>query len=369
MPSTPHPTLARRLAPRGFTIVELLVVVAIIVMLLGVLLVALNVAARRAQAANSQVFLSSISQAITRFEADIGYLPPVLGRASANPSSGVGLGRDLLMPPAWTVNSGSGQPDATSIAALQDWYSYTSLPEYLLGYGDRFADGYGAMGTLPPSPANSPGAKEIPLLGIRSPGTDGVWGALVNPANFPTAQGRFVGRNNTGLPFASASAGNGVAIQGKVYGPYIDLKDDSMLGAINGVDSQGEPIIVRAGEVPNFDALPKVFLDYWGNPIQYYRKPYAFADLKGPDPTPSTSPGVRPATRDLGDIFALRPAEYRPGEEAVGVADADGDNSTLTRLKAGRWALLSRGGDKGWDKTRRRDVNGLNRDNLVEVGQ
>ena len=88
MPSTPHPTLARRLAPRGFTIVELLVVVAIIVMLLGVLLVALNVAARRAQAANSQVFLSSISQAITRFEADIGYLPPVLGRASANPSSG-----------------------------------------------------------------------------------------------------------------------------------------------------------------------------------------------------------------------------------------------------------------------------------------
>jgi type II secretory pathway pseudopilin PulG len=351
----------------GFSIVELLVVVAIIVALIGILVVALNTAARRAQAANTQFLLSSIGQALVRFEQDIGYLPPVLGRAGTGPSAGAGLGRDLLQPPPWTVDASTGVPTAQAIVDLQNWFSYTTLPEYLLGYGDRFADGYGAMGSLPPS-GTSPGATEIPLLGIRSPGRDGVWGALINPLS-PSGGGRFVNRNNTGFSAANVSSGNAVLLQGRVYGPYLDLKEDAIIAGLVGFDPNGEPILARPGEQNYSDNLPKVFVDYWGSPIHYYRKAYAFLDLKGPDPTPAANPGVRPVARDLGDIFALRPFEFRPGEEAVGVADASGDSATLTRLKAANWALMSRGADKSWTRDRRRDSDEFNRDNIVEVGQ
>lgn len=69
--------------------------------------------------------------------------------------------------------------------------------------------------------------------------------------------------------------------------------------------------MVRPDEVTNFDALPKVLLDYWGSPILLpgglrTRGP------QGPDRAPPTNPGVRPLTRDLGDVFALRPYEFAP---------------------------------------------------------
>lgn len=341
-------------------------VVAIIVTLIGILVVALGTAARRAQAANTQFFLSSIGQALVRFETDMGYLPPVLGRAATGASSGVGLGRDLVPPPNWVVN-GAGVPDQASIDALQVWYSVTTLPEYLLGYGDRFADGYGAMGPLPAAPGSA-GAVEVPLLGLRSPGPDGVWGALLTPLS-TSGGGRFVNRNNTGFPAANANGGNGAALRGKVYGPYLDLKEDLVIAGLTGFDVNGDPILVRPGDAGYSDDLPKVFVDYWGSPIHYYRKAYAFLDLKGPDPEPSLGAGVRPVMRDLGDVFTLRPAEFRPGEEAVGVGDSASDTATLARLKAARWAVLSRGADKNWDRFRRRDVDGFNRDNIVEVGQ
>lgn len=362
--SVRHP----RTTARGFSIVELLVTIGIIVALLGILLVALNIASRRAQSTRSQFLLTTLVQGTARFKTDLGYDPPILGRTFSGFSTGEGLLRDLIGPPAWTVDGG-GEPNPSSLDNWQRWYSITSLPEYLLGYGDRGVDGYGVAGSAA-SAAGSNGGKESPPLGFRSPGEDGAWGALLNPRGGQQGNGRFAARNPFGGISASAylnpASRNAELLQGKVFGPYIDLKDTSILGAVKGLDSVGAPIIV-ASDDPQFDTLPKVFVDYWGSPIRYYRRAYATGDLKGPDPASQLAPFAR--RRDLGDIFCLRPFEFRQGEDVDGAVDANGDRGTLPRLKAAQVAVFSAGADKRVDEAARRDAGGFNQDNLLEVGQ
>jgi type II secretory pathway pseudopilin PulG len=354
-----------RPSPRGFSIVELLVVIGIIVALLGILVVALNIASRRAQSAKTQFLLTTLVQGTAKFKIDIGYDPPVLGRTPTGFSQGEGLLRDLIGPPGWSVGA-DGEPNAASVSNWQNWYSITSLPEYLLGYGDRGVDGYGVAGSLSTA-GNTPGSKESPALGFRSPGEDGVWGALLNPRGGQQGNGRFGSRN----PFGGSNAAeysnrNAKILEGKVFGPYIDLKDTSILGGLKGLDSTGAPIIV-ASDDPQFDTLPKVFIDYWGNPIRYYRRAYATGDLKGPDPV--TLLGANARRRDLGDLFCLRPFEFRQGEDVAGAIDGSGDGGTLPRLKSAAVAVFSPGADKRVDETARRDEGGFNQDNLLEIGQ
>lgn len=342
----------------GFTIVELLVVIAIIIALLGTLLAALALASRRAQSTQTQVFLTSISNALVQFERDVGYMPPLLGDPTA-PT--VDTARDYFGQPTWALDAG-GQPTPVSVSDFQRWRSVTSLPEYLLGYGDRTQDGNGVF-DVSNAPSGSPGARE-PILGIRHPSDDGCWGCLLNPRNGQPL-GSLKARNTIDVTGAYNPANaNGAAIQGKVFGPYLQVSDNTNLGGIKSFDGNGDPVIVLPGDDANFEQLPKVFIDYWGSPIEYYRRPYNVPDLKTREAWASDVLG-----RDLGDIFALRPAEFKPGEDRNGVADAANDDGTTARLKASSFALLSRGADKALDRTTRRDVNGFNRDNLVEVGQ
>ncbi len=63
---------------RGFTTIELMVVIGIVTMLLGILLVAIGGASRTAQAANTRALMNSMKTALVTFRNDIGYLPPVL---------------------------------------------------------------------------------------------------------------------------------------------------------------------------------------------------------------------------------------------------------------------------------------------------
>ena len=363
-----RPTRLASRPGRGFSIVELLVVIGIIVALLGILVVALNVATRRAQGAKTQFLLTTIVQGTAKFKTDMGYDPPMLARTATGYSTGEGLLRDLIGPPAWNVGI-DGEPNSQSVGNWQQWYSITSLPEYLLGYADRGVDGYGVAGSLS-SAGTGPGSRESPPLGFRSPGEDGAWGALFNPRGGQQGNGRFASRNPFGgsnaSEYASASSRNAKILEGKVFGPYIDLKDTSILGGIKGLDSNGAPIIV-ASDDPNFDTLPKVFVDYWGTPIRYYRRAYATGDLKGPDPV--TLLGANARRRDLGDIFCLRPFEFRQGEDVAGAVDGNGDAGTLPRLKSAAVAIFSVGPDKRVDESARRDAGGFNQDNLLEVGQ
>ena len=119
---------------RGFTITEMLVTVGVIVVLAGILITSLSSASRTAQKAKTDYLMQSIKSGIERFRADHGYIPPVLGN-NGTAANSPGFGRDLLELPPEVDGAGSNFNDAAT--EYNGWYSYTSLPEYLLGYGDR----------------------------------------------------------------------------------------------------------------------------------------------------------------------------------------------------------------------------------------
>ncbi|MBM4112525.1 MAG: type II secretion system protein, partial [Phycisphaerae bacterium] len=274
-----RPARTRTTARRGaFTLVELLVTIGIILVVLSTALAALSFASRRAQRANTEFLLTSIKNGLERFKVDHGYYPPSLGVPSQLTSAGVGdtlgwssgwpstnlanigAGRDLLIPPFNTGAAGTGKTahwnTVPKRAGLQRWHSVTSLPEYLLGYGDRSADGYG---TVVDASTVLPGAREKPRLGIRAPGRDGVWGAAITPVTASEISGAGLGGNYTGATLNSnpnvlaglysnrnlapppkilqaattgSEIGNNDAaclprtrinLEGKVFGPYLEI--------------------------------------------------------------------------------------------------------------------------------------------------
>ena len=331
----------------GFTVVELLVVLAIIILLVGILLVGLNQAAGTAQAAQTRFLMNSISAGLVQFKRDHGYLPPVLGEVASFSQYGQspGWSRDVLLPEL--------QSDQN------EWFSLTSPAEYLIGYGDRTADGYGIVGGFDQANDTEPGWLESPPTGFRSPGQDGVWGSLFNPreglSNFA---GTFLARNpgNAGTPFVSNPTGNDsganqVLVRGRVFGPYLELKDENLLGGLRPDGSVARP------EDPDYARYPKVILDYWGTPIRYYRTPYLEGD-----------PRAAPPGTGLENIFALRPWDFPEGVEVDGAEDANGDTATSPQLKSAEFALFSLGPDRQASNGVRADESEFNRDNIVEIG-
>ncbi len=351
---------------RAFTIIELLTVVGIIVVLVGLLVVAVSSASKAAQAASTRSMMGAVSRALTQFKTDIGYLPPVLGFPTVGASqpganySGRGYLRDLVLPPIVDTVS----PTPQQVNQIQNYYSMTSMVEYLIGPGGRDEDGYGAIG-IPGT--TTQGFKELPPAGIRSPLKDGVWGAYLNPNTLTQPLGNFSRRN---LPQGTTANTSTVAnVSGRVLGPYLELKDGSLIGAIVGTDAvTGQPIVARAGDNNWNPNAPKVLLDYYGQPIRYYRKGYANADPKrvgGKEVGGGLGTGVG---WDLSDIFVLRPQRFLPNTEIDGLPDGNGDTTTSRSLQMADFALFSSGPDQRADFTVRSDASLFNEDNVVEVG-
>ena len=354
-------------ARRAFTIIELLTVVGLIVVLAGLLVVAVSSASKAAQAASTRSMMGAVSRGLTQFKTDMGYLPPVLGfpTTGASQTGSVGYLRDLILPPILT-----GAPTPLQVTQIQNYYSMTAMVEYLIGPGGKDEDGYGAIGTVSQwtDPAVKVAAlKESPSAGIRSPLKDGVWGAYSNPNTGTQSPGNFSRRN---LPQGIASNTSTVAnVSGRVLGPYLELKDGSLLGAIVGTDSvTGQPIVARAGDNNWNPTAPKVLLDYYGQPMRYYRKGYANGDPKrigGKQVGGGLGTGVG---WDLSDIFVLRPQRFDPNTEIDGLADALGDTGSSKSLQMADFAFFSSGPDQRADFTTRRDATLFNEDNIVEVG-
>ena len=348
-------------ARRAFTIIELLVVVGIIVTLVGLLIVAVSRSAKASQEASTRSLMATVSRGLTQFRTDLGYLPPVLGYPSSGPSSEgtVGYLRDLVLPP-----TSSASPSSQQVAVLQSYYSMTSMIEYLLGPGGRDQDGFGAVG-IPLG--GTAGMKEMPPVGIRSPLKDGVWGAFSNPRTGSTgALGNFSRRN---LPQGNgANTSTLPNVSGRSLGPYLELKDGSLLGAIVGSDSSGLPIVARAGDNNWRSDAPKVLLDYYGQPIRYYRRGYSDGDPRRVGGKQVGGGGGVGIGWDLSDIFVLRPQRFAPNTEVDGLPDGNGDSTTSRLLQMSDFALFSSGPDQLANFGVRADAAGLNADNVVEVG-
>ena len=344
---------------RGFTVVEMLVTLAMIIVLVGILVVALSQASGTAQKAQTSFLMNSMSAGLAQFKGDHGYVPPVLGDGAAfggagTPDNQPGWSRDAIVPPNWGSNPSPGQ-----VADYQGWYSVTSPAEYLLGYGNRSGDGYGIVtNDSNPFPDIVPGSIESPTLGFRSPGFDGAWNSIFNPRRgFEGFSGSFAARNpggfvTDGTSFPPNINDNGVKIRGRIYGPYLEIKDENSLGGLRPDGSIARP------EDPDYVDRPKVILGYWGTPIRYYRRPYLGADPRA-DATDSF---------DLGDLFAMRPWNIETGVESNGIADGEGDRSTTPQLKSAEFGLLSAGPNRRIDNSRRFDTDELNRDNIQEIG-
>ncbi len=115
---------------RGFTIVELLIVMAMIILLLSILIVAIAAATRTSQSASSRALMNSMKQALVRFKEDVGYYPPLFGPP---PAAGFGGNspdflRQLFPPPNPALLSDQEYRDQ-----IQDWWSSAAMADYLIG--------------------------------------------------------------------------------------------------------------------------------------------------------------------------------------------------------------------------------------------
>ncbi len=335
----------------GFTLIELLIVTAMIILLLSILIVAVNAASRTAQLTNTRALMNSISQALVRFREDVGYLPPVLGDVTPTVLDPLNHDfRKLFDPRGEDLNVGTADdilPDGPNYAEnVQEWYSVTTLADYLLGYGNDQQDAYEGVG-------------------IRHPGTDAVWGATILGA----ADGSLGARNS----------GAGAASAGKVYGPYLQLKDERLIASTDGtLDANDNLNVYFPGEGNYNDGDPKVITDYWGRPIRYYRTVYKPGAINYPYRAANAG-GFTPT---LADVFVLRPWEVKSGAESDSlIEDELGDPTASFELKTAAFALFSPGPDRSHDETARADVytnpdvegdldgiSGENEDNIVEVG-
>lgn len=346
-----RPRFARRqpLSRPAFTIVELLVTVAIIILLLSVLLIAMNAATNASKKSNTLWLMDSISKGLIRFREDIGYYPPILGVAPGT------------VAPVNDHRKLHETPDPDDPVAINAWYSATTLADYLVGWDIGTNDGFG-------SGTGWAATNEIPPTGIRHPGnSDGVWGALDNPSP-------------SGAPSGSLAARN-PPTSGRVFGPYLELKDRNLLGSINGTFDYFQSFnVFFPGDVGYNASNPHVIADYWGKPIRYYRRPY---------PRGAITQAYRPVERDddptttyqvptLSDFYFLRPYSVKPGAEAnARFKDVNGDETTSRDLDAAEFALFSSGPDRAVNYAVRVDFPGsptplstehVNADNIIVTG-
>lgn len=362
-----------RTAPRGFTIIELMVSVSIVVLLAALTITAVSSARGKAKEAQATALMTSLSQATVAFKSDHGYVPPLLDE-----------NRDEILPLTQAELLQRATAPATHIQRMAGRFSVTSPAEYLLGYGTWLDDGFGAADeSAAPYSFGSLGidadSVESPLTGIRSPGPTGHWSGIDE-----NGDGRISllerRRGNAGISTGAPRRPEGLGgTDGKQYGPYVGIENPRFLGVTTGELEGGGTrfVVLFPGESGYDETLPRVICDPWGNPIQYFRRP-TWAGRPGAiiedvyDSAENRFPGPL-----LSDVIRLRPWEIAPGEGVDGLSDqnpdvgSDGDPTTTARLNSAEFAFASAGRDGLFapvDADYRRDADEFNEDNLVEVG-
>jgi len=215
---------------RGFTLVELLVVIVIIALLIGISAVATVRALKSAEVSATKFLMRSLSDGLEQFHTDFGYYPPLL--------------RDDFtknMPERSVLEV---QPDAGDIQRSYRYFSMTSLPAYLVGVG-RLEPTELTAGLDPDRHDGIAGP------GIRDPGPDHSWGGALKRED-----------NNPGKT-------------GRVFGPYVDLAGDGGMRPASvadfGSDTGDNPRFPGVDSDGDLDQSMPIIVDAWGKPIRYYR--------------------------------------------------------------------------------------------------
>lgn len=214
----------RRFGSRGFSMIELMVVIAVIAILVS--LVVVGGSRIRAIADNKQAkqVLVSIKTGLEQFHETYGYYPPLL--------------------------DDSGQSTGGLLSVIQketdfrdvSFYSTLTLVPYLIGVGDINLDGVPDLTGIGDNNDDDGLSGE----GFRDPGRDHSWGGAIKAEN----------RSKYWKAYNNASS-DGKTLTGKVTKRLVEL-DESLKPAI---DRQGLPIK---------DRYLFQLTDIWEVPIRYY---------------------------------------------------------------------------------------------------
>jgi len=210
-----QPDGLRGLGPhRGFTVVELLVVTALIALLVSLVVVALGRARAGGERASTRNLLRTVALGIEGFRSDFGYYPPLLDD-------------DLEV-----------AEDEDELEDV-DYWSALTLTSYLVGVNDLNRNGeFGAR-------SGDDFDDGVAGPGFRDPGPDRAWGG----ADDADLREQYWQRR---------AAFNDGELTGPTYDPYIELGDGDLIDVYR--DRGGQEV---EGQFE--------IRDVWGNAVRYYR--------------------------------------------------------------------------------------------------
>ena len=311
------------LATRGFTLVELLITISIIVLLIGILIPASSLVLSGSRESANQALLRTLADGAYSFSEDHRYYPPLLA-----PDTGGGLPSEMYA----ADHTDSSRTATERRDALEDirWHSVTTPALYLLGLGDLAPDaaevsqppGWLSDDTDPNFENRHDGAEG---LGIRSPGPDRSWGGAVDRRRHrPTFSGR-------------------------VYGPYVDPTiGETQVRAARIDDFTTRTVTsppLSESDVERMGML--VIVDRFDAPIRYY-KDWPERDL-------NATPG---ANNDEPATLVDAPLELIAYASISDYRDARDQPSRLpdNELIGAPAAFLSAGPDGRWGEREREEL-------------
>tara|TARA_E500000318_G_scaffold86482_5_gene83047 strand:+ start:101937 stop:103073 length:1137 start_codon:yes stop_codon:yes gene_type:complete len=254
---------------RGFTLMELLVVIVITLVLLTLVLSGLNRATKAGRRAATQESVSSLAKAVDQFKQEFGFLPPLI-----HDGMPISAGESDFRP--FDYLSGSSLPDGPTFLVDDGPYEYQTLTVWNEGVDAEFFRGRNNGGPFDAGWSEerawndrrySKYALAYYLTGVLDKAVDGVRGPGMTR---PIVDGSFLG---VGYPV------------GSVREKYEPLMDTERRGAriVNGYVEPKEVVEHNtSGSIGDADSVRDMYEDYqreqlfafvdgFGNAFRYYR--------------------------------------------------------------------------------------------------